>query len=174
MATKPNPPASEDHIVRMTPAAREFWEAFKATRADDVDARFFEVCIFGDNEESADHLADLVVRGIKRATAGLVWSYEAANMPVPKPGDLSIVTMWNGRPRCVIETTRVDIAVFSDVTEEFAAVEGEGDGSLRYWRDVHAAYYARECTRIGRTASDTMPIACERFRVVYCPDDAKS
>ena len=174
MTNNPSAFTSDDIAMRMTPAAREFWNAFKATRTDDVDARFFEVSIFGDNEESADHLADLVVRGVKRATAGLVWSYEATNLSVPKPGDLSIVTMWNGRPRCVIETTRVDIAVFSAVTAEFAAVEGEGDGSLRYWRDVHTAYYARECARIGRTPSDSMPIACERFRVVYCPEDFKS
>ncbi len=61
--------------VPMSHAIQQFWDAFKATRTDDVDARFFEVCVFDDNEPSANHLADLVVRGIKRATAGLVWSF---------------------------------------------------------------------------------------------------
>jgi len=153
----------------MSPAVREFWDAFKATQSEDVEARFYEACVFDDNEPSADHLAELVVRGIKRATAGLVWSFEAMNMPVPKPGDLSVVTNWAGQPKCVIETTQVDITPFAEVTAEFAAVEGEGDGSLEYWRKGHTAYYARECARIGRTPDPSMPIACERFRVVYCP-----
>ncbi|WP_348733935.1 ASCH domain-containing protein [Rheinheimera texasensis] len=151
----------------MDPIVQQFWDAFKATRTDDVDARFFEVCVFDDNEPSANHLADLVVRGIKRATAGLVWSFEAANQAVPKPGDLSVVTTWDGQPVCVIETTQVDITPFGEVTAEFAAAEGEGDGSLQYWREVHTAYYARECARIGRVAGPTMPVACERFKVVY-------
>lgn len=123
--------------------------------------------MFDDNEPSANHLADLVVRGIKRATAGLVWSFEASNQAVPKPGDLSVVTRWDGQPVCVIETTQVDITPFADVNAEFAAAEGEGDGSLHYWREVHTAYYARECARLGRVAGPTMPVACERFKVVY-------
>ncbi|MDI4634570.1 ASCH domain-containing protein [Pelomonas sp. V22] len=153
----------------MTPVVQQFWDAFKATQTDDVEDRFFEVCVFDDNEPSANHLAELVVRGIKRATAGLVWSFEAGDQVVPKPGDLSVVTTWDGQPKCVIETTQVDITPFSEVTAEFAAVEGEGDGSLQYWREAHAAYYARECVRIGRVPGPSMPVACERFKVVYCP-----
>lgn len=157
--------------TNMSPAVREFWAAFKAARSlgDEVDARFFEAFVFDDNEPSANALADLVVGGIKQATAGLVWSFEAAGVPLPKPGDLSVVTNWAGQPRCVIETTRADIVPFADVSAEFAAVEGEGDGSLDYWRRAHDAYFARECQRIGRTPQPDMPVSCERFRVVYCP-----
>ena len=155
--------------ISMSPLVREFWDAFKATQYQDVEARFYEVCVFDDNERSANTLAELVVRGIKRATAGLVWSFEAVNMAVPKPGDLSVVTTWDGQPLCVIETTQVDITPFSEVTAEFAAAEGEGDGSLEYWRQAHIAYSARECARIGQSPTPSMPVACERFRVVYCP-----
>lgn len=153
----------------MTPVVQQFWNTFKATQTEDVEGRFFEVCVFDDNEPSANHLAELVVRGIKRATAGLVWSFEAGDQAVPKPGDLTVVTTWDGRPKCVIETTQVDITPFCEVTAEFASVEGEGDGSLQYWREAHKAYYARECARIGRIPSPSMPVACERFKVVYCP-----
>ncbi len=153
----------------MTPVVQQFWDAFKATQQEDVDARFFEVCVFDDNEPSANHLAELVVRGIKRATASLVWSFEAGDQAVPKPGDLSVVTTWDGQPKCVMETTQVDIVPFSEVTAEFAAVEGEGDGSLQFWREAHTAYYARECARIGRVPGPAMPVVCERFKVVYCP-----
>jgi uncharacterized protein YhfF len=154
------------------PQVLSFWQAFAASREDDVESRFYEVCVFDDNESSANALAGLVLRGAKRATAGLVWSFEAAGMPMPNPGDLSIVANWAGEPLCVIETECVDIVPFCEVTAEFAAVEGEGDGSLQYWQRAHASYFSRECGRIGREPSPGMPVACERFRVVYAPSNA--
>lgn len=56
---------------------------------------------------------------------------------------------------------------YKDVGAEFAAIEGEGDGTLDYWQRIHSAYFARECERLGRDSSDTMPILCESFRVVF-------
>lgn len=47
------------------------------------------------------------------------------------------------------------------------SVLGEGDGTLRYWRDVHWQYFSRECQRIGREPSMRMPVVCEQFRVVF-------
>lgn len=54
-----------------------------------------------------------------------------------------------------------------EVGATFAAIEGEEDGSLSFWRDAHRQYFTRECIRIGRRFSEDMPVACERFRVVY-------
>lgn len=49
----------------------------------------------------------------------------------------------------------------------FAAIEGEGDGSLSYWRDAHWRYFGRECHRIGKELSLQMLVVCEQFKVVY-------
>jgi len=149
------------------PALRPFWKSFAESVGGDVASRFYEAFHFDDNEPSANELAALVVAGIKRATAGLLWSFEAANRQLPKRADLSVVTNWSGTPLCVIETRHVEIVPFDEVSEEFAATEGEGDGSLRYWRDVHWAYFGRECARIGRTPDPRMPVVCERFEVVH-------
>lgn len=105
--------------------------------------------------------------GIKRATAGSLWVFELENKALPKPGDLSVVTDWDGNPLCVIETVSVEIVPFEEVSAKFAATEGEGDGSLELWRQGHTSYFTRECTRIGRTFSATMPVACEKFKVVF-------
>jgi len=148
-------------------AIAEYWERFSAT-AGGVDAtRFYEAFYFGDNEELANSLADLVLTGTKRATAGSVWSFEHEGKHAPRPGDLSVVTNWAGSPLCVIETIQVDVVPFSEVTAEFAATEGEGDGSLEYWRQAHASYFSRECARIGHIFSENMLVACERFKVVF-------
>ena len=58
-------------------------------------------------------------------------------MPLPKAGDLSVVTNWARTPLCVIETQRVEIVPYEEVSADFAATEGEGDGSLRYWQQAH-------------------------------------
>ncbi len=144
-----------------------FWAEFTAALGSDWSARFCGTYHFDDNQASADELAVLVLRGVKRATAGLAWSFEAEGQGYPKPGDLNVVTDWAGEPVCVVETVRVDIVPYEDVDAEFAAAEGEGDGSLAYWQRVHAAYYERECKRIGLEPSPNMPILCERFQVVY-------
>ena len=81
-------------------------------------------------------------------------------------GGHSIVTTFAGEPRVLLETTRVEILRFGDVGAEFAAVEGEGDGSLDYWRRVHIAYFTEECASIGRTFTEDMPVVCERYKVV--------
>ncbi len=148
---------------------RPFWEAFKHSRSDVRDAQFYEVCTFGDSAELIDELAELVLRGTKRATAGAMWAYEAEGCRPPRPGDLSIVTNAAGTPLCIIETRSVEVMRFDEVTAEFAAAEGEGDGSLRYWQDAHRAYFERECARAGREFTPDMRVACERFEVVFQP-----
>jgi len=153
--------------VTIPHSIQPFWLEFQAIVGGDVQARFYEAFHFDDNEPAANKLARLVLVGTKRATAGLAWSFEAENRPPPKPSDLSVVTNWQGEPLCVIETKAVATVPFEEVSEEFAAIEGEGDRSLRYWREVHWAYFGRVCKRIRRVPSPRMPIVCERFEVIY-------
>ena len=145
----------------------KFWQSY-CTSARGVDsARFYEAFYFGDSEEQANALAKLVLAGAKRATASAVWSFEAQGKRLPAPGDFSVVTDWAGTPLCIIETTRIDIMPFRDVSAEFAALEGESDGSLAHWRRGHRDYFSRECARAGRDFTENMLIACERFNVVF-------
>jgi uncharacterized protein YhfF len=153
--------------VDIPPLIAQFWQTYAESQCQDPTPRFFEAFHFADNEPSADELAQLVLSGRKRASAGLVWSFEAAAAPLPQAGDLSVVTNWAKQPVCVIETRRVDVVPYDEVSADFAATEGEGDGSLRYWQEAHWAYFGRECVRIGRTRDSRMPVVCERFEVVF-------
>jgi uncharacterized protein YhfF len=47
----------------------------------------------------ATELADLVIAGIKRATASLARDYGAGREPMPKPGDFVMMLDGDGRPR---------------------------------------------------------------------------
>lgn len=149
---------------------REFWTRFCASGPEDPSDSFYEVFHFADTEPVADELADLVLAGTKRATASLLWMYEHEKQPLPTVGGLSVVTSWSGEPACVIETRSVEIVPFEEVTPEFARMEGEGDKTLEYWRDVHWKFFASECAQIGRIPSPDMEVVCEQFAVIYRAD----
>ena len=153
--------------MRIPTHIQPFWKSFEAAIGHDASSRFYESFHFGDSETNANALGNLVLQGPKRATAGLLWTNEIKNRPIPKIGDLSVVTNWQQEPLCIIETTQVEIVPYEEVDADFAAVEGEGDGSLRYWREVHWLYFSRECQRLGKEPNLRMPIICERFKVVY-------
>jgi uncharacterized protein YhfF len=59
------------------------------------------------------------------------------------------------------------VVAFDEVTEEFAATEGEGDGSLAFWREAHWAAFSRGFEGTARSARPDMPVVCERFEVVF-------
>jgi uncharacterized protein YhfF len=160
---------SNVRLHRMTVPARvaKFWNAFAASVGGVEEKRFYEAFSFGDNEELANSLAALVLQGTKRATAGAVWHFEAEGKRLPVAADLSVVTNWSGEPLCVIETQSVEVVPFNQVSAEFAATEGEGDGSLSYWQAAHREFFGRECVAAGREFSENMLVACERFKVVY-------
>jgi uncharacterized protein YhfF len=147
-------------------SAEQMWAAFRAARGVGEDVRY-EAWHFCDNKADADELAQLVVSGVKRATAGALSAYEADGDPIPEIGDFSVITDWEGRPRAIIEATAVEVVPFRDVTADFAATEGEGDGSLEYWRRVHWAAFSRELVTLGREVDEHMLVVCERFDVVF-------
>ena len=151
----------------LPPNAESMWSAYARSTGGVDEARFYEAFQFGDSADLADELGQLVLSGRKRATTGSVWSFETSGRRLPRPGDLSVVLDGQGAPLCIIETTQVDVMPFDEVSAEFAAVEGEGDGSLAFWRQAHIDYFTRECQRAGPTFNGSMPVACERFRVVW-------
>ncbi len=144
-----------------------FWADFLMNSGRSAATQLYDMFHFGDREESASSLADLVLRGEKVATTSLLWEYETEGRRLPERGDLSIVTGWTGVPLCVIETSDVEVQAFEAVNEEFAAAEGEGDRSLEFWRVAHWRFFGRRCEELGRERSLRMPVVCERFKVVF-------
>ena len=129
--------------------------------------RDIEVWHFCDNQIDADICADLVLAGHKRATTSSLWWYQHNDEPLPKVGDLNLITNWHGVAQCIIETKEVQIMPFCDVSQEYASIEGEGDKSLDFWRQVHWAYFTRELGELALKPCEDMPVVCEVFDVVY-------
>jgi uncharacterized protein YhfF len=117
-------------------------------------------CAYG-SEGVQERLAALVIAGRKRAT---VWDGREGNPTAP--GMLWAV-MVAGRAVAVIETVTVGRRRFCDIDVEFAAVEGEGDGSLAFWRAAHEEYF-----RKAGGFDPQMWLWCEGFRLVAVLDRA--
>lgn len=150
-----------------TPATEEFWNAFcQAAKVTDAG---YEVVAFGDSPEMANELAALVVKGPKRATAGLLRDYIESGSPVPAVGDYVVVVDGAGRPACVWQTTDVRIGPLISVDDKFAWDEGEGDRSRAWWLDAHRRFFRRQAAREDFVMHDEIETIFERFRLVWPP-----
>ncbi|MFT9497210.1 ASCH domain-containing protein [Anaerosolibacter sp.] len=151
------------------PSVLNMWKGFLESIGENVEEteKQYSSWHFEITEKGANSLAELVINGVKKATAASLWVEEYDNGYIPKEGDYSIITNWDGVAKCIIQTKRVNIVPYNQVTEEFARIEGEGDLSLDYWRKVHEIYYIKECERIGKKFTQEMPVICEEFDVVF-------
>ncbi|MDQ0273179.1 ASCH domain-containing protein [Cytobacillus purgationiresistens] len=122
---------------------------------------------FGGSKEMANELANLVLEGKKTATASNYKLYEIEKEPLPEIGLHNIILNGNGEAVAIVETTAVEVIPFNEVTEEHAYLEGEGDRSLAYWRDVHETFFKREFKEIKQEFHSNIPVVCERFKVVF-------
>jgi uncharacterized protein YhfF len=154
----------------------QFWTSFLHSQEGRVPAylRYYSAEPFGNTAAMANELAALVESGVKTATSGLLWDYEREGVAPPVPGDFIIVLDSAGKPRCVTETVEMRVIPFNEVDEPFAFDYGEGDRTLAWWREHLWDYYVAECAKHGWQPSPDMPVACERFRVVYPPLPASS
>lgn len=122
---------------------------------------------FGDNEKDSNELAELVVKGVKKATSHSLLTLQHKSVPLPKIGDFLVVTNWNEEAQCIVRTTSVTLRPYFSVDNDYAALEGEGDKSLEYWKKVHWDYYARELATFNRLPRESMIIVCEEFERVF-------
>ena len=145
------------------------WDAFLAsTLANPAELpTTYAAWHFCDNQADADALAQLVLDGTKTATCSAYWLYEIEAEALPRIGNYSVVTDWAGKAICAIHTTDVQMVPFNRVSAEFAAEEGEGDRTLKYWRKTHQAFFERDLRPHGLEFSETMPLVCEQFERVY-------
>jgi uncharacterized protein YhfF len=150
-------------------AIEAYWQKFLATLPADspYHDKLYDPDGFGDSPEMADELGALVLSGIKTGTCSSVWEWEAEGEALPETGSIWIILDGGGKPICIAETYEVTIRKYKEVDADFARDEGEGDLSLRYWREAHKNYFSRVFPKIGKEFSEDMPLVCERFRLIY-------
>ena len=118
--------------------AEEMWKCYcekSGTHAD------YEAWAFGG---APDALAELVLNGIKTATASAYPLYEQDQEPLPEEGEYNIILNAKDEAVCITKTTRVYVAPFREVSADHAFREGEDDRSLDSWRAIHRDFFTRE------------------------------
>ena len=151
----------------MNEAATEFWNAFLVAEPQIARNTPYQVWYFGNTLEMSLELAQLVIAGKKIATASVAAVNEIKPDTAPVPDGYSVVTDLHGVPMCVIQTTEIKHIPFEDVDAGFASDEGEGDGSLEYWRRVHRDYFEREAAELDVDFDERALVCCERFKLLY-------
>jgi uncharacterized protein YhfF len=151
-----------------TPQVKAFWAAFKAAAGISHDR--YDVVAFGDSPEMADELADLVINGPKRATAGLARDFGAGGEPMPAVGEHAVVIDGRGEPRCIWRTTDVAVKPLIEVDDAFAWDEGEGDRTRDDWLRMHRNFFSRQAAREGYDFHDRTETVFERFAIVWPPE----
>ena len=139
--------------------AQEMWNLY--TKDQSLE---YEAWAFGDD---ADLLADLVLKGIKTATSSNYIFYELENEELPQVNEYSVILNSKEEAVCIIQTTKVYIVPFHEVSEEHAYKEGERNRTLEDWRDIHKTFFGNELKEIGKEFKEDMLVVCEEFKVVY-------
>ena len=143
-----------------------FWNRFLEEKKYNKDIKYLDAFHFELNEYWANELLRLVLEGTKKATSSSLKAYEIGGERLPKVGDFSIVTDWDGNPRCVIETKGINIMPFKDITYDICKREGE-DKCLETWREGHIRFFKEEGKELGYEFSEDMLVIFEDFEVVY-------
>ena len=142
--------------------AKELWNKF--IEENNINDTYYEAWAFGDNP---DKLLKLVLEGRKTATASLNYWYKEKGERRPEPGDYSVILDSKGDAYCVIQTVKVYIKPFKEVSAEHAFKEGEGDLSLAYWRKVHEEFFRDELKDEELKFSEDLEVVLEEFELKY-------
>lgn len=145
----------------------QYWKRYQEYNTDSKNVAEPPAFYFCDNKIDADECAELVAKGIKRATSPSVWWFKKHGQEFPKIGNLAIITNWQGSPMAIIRTTKVAIVTYNNITPDYAFIEGEGDKSLNHWKTVHWEYYKKEMAVFGEYPAENMEILCEYFECIW-------
>lgn len=150
-------------------ACRRFWLEYLShlPAAHAHHAATPDAFAFGGGGAIADTLADLVLAGTKRATTSMAVEFTSLGEALPVAGSVSIILRGDLAPVAVIERIDVKTLPFEEVGDEYAAIEGEGDGSLAYWRQAHIEFFGGVCKRLGGRFDERTAVICQVFRLVW-------
>ena len=125
----------------MTPDQQALLDEYLATLSSSQKEAIPQISAeyFCADEYNANECARLINDDVKRASCSLKAGYDADSEPLPEVGRITVVLNWQQEPVCIIRLNKVEVMPFNQISAEFAALEGEGDGTYAWWRAAGAA-----------------------------------
>lgn len=151
----------------MNQSVVELWTQFKHKEGLTDDN--YDAWAFGNSPEMADELLGHVLSGVKTGTSSLHLLYELGleDEKMPEIGNYSVLLDGKNQAQAIICTKVVDILPYSQISEVHGYLEGEGERTLNYWREVHQPFFEQELKQYDLTFSEDMLIVYELFEVVF-------
>ena len=159
-------------IVSDTKEIRAFWEGCR-TKHGIVQANYHVSTLvdpecLDPNVPTLD-LSDqpkLILAHQKRGTAHMAMDFEINNIPRRVTGDYWVILDPSENPIGLVRVTDVYESTFLSVPVSFSVQEGEGDMSLRFWREAHRDYFVLQCEKIGIKWDESCVVVCESFELI--------
>ncbi|GAB5389340.1 MAG: ASCH domain-containing protein [Alphaproteobacteria bacterium] len=155
--------------MQLSQAEMAFWEEYASTLK--IRPRGAVTASIAGDQNIADELLKLYLTGKKRAGSGLVRDYKKCNFPLPAVDAHWIVLNSEGKPACILRTAKVEVHQFDQVPAYVAEAEGEGDGSLEYWRKAHREFFEPYLEDLGVIDLEKEEVVTEFFELVYKAND---
>ncbi len=148
-------------------SARNMWGDFLDTHLEYAFVDEPRVTHFYDNEKDCQDSLKLVLSGTKKAVSHSLLGLQLRKERLPKIGDFTIITDWNGKARCIVRTVGVRLKPFFSIRQSYVKIEGERNTSVEDWKKTHWAFYERELAPHAREPRDSMIVVCEIFEKVF-------
>lgn len=145
--------------------ARNLWGDYLDTHLEYAFAQEPKVIRVADTPRDSDLRLKQILSGQKRALSHSLLGLQLRKEPLPKIGDFTVLTDWEGKARCIIRTVAVRLKPFFSIRSSYAKMDGET--SLEEWKAAQWAYYTLELEPHGRVPRDSMIVVCEVFEKVF-------
>lgn len=142
---------------------KDYWQKF-IDENKSYKGREYTAWQFG---ADADELAGLVIDGKKTLTCSGLKLYEIDGEEPPQAGDISVILGSDDSPKCIIENTKIYTVPFKDIDADIAWKEGEGDRTLKYWRQSHFDFFIPEFEEMGLEFTEDEMIFVEEFKMIH-------
>ncbi|MBY8119330.1 ASCH domain-containing protein [Vibrio fluvialis] len=153
----------------MTPDQQALLDEYLATLSSSQKEAIPQVSAeyFCADEYNANECARLINDDVKRASCSLKAGYDADSEPLPEVGRITVVLNWQQEPVCIIRLNKVEVMPFNQISAEFAALEGEGDGTYAWWRVAHIDFFTQYAQEVGVAFDEESDIVLEYFEKVF-------
>ena len=146
----------------------EFWKKFlkESGRKVSPNETYTSVMTFGSDQETSSFYILSILAEKCSAISSSYYAFEIDREPLPKKGNLYVLTDFDETPYAVLETTEVTTLPFNCVPWDLAKKENEGE-SLEEWRAAKEDFFEEDSDIMGYDFTPSMPVVFEVFKVIY-------
>ena len=119
----------------------------------------------GTDEADSEHQIKLILSGGKHAFSHSLLGLQLRKERLPRIGDFTVLTDWDGQARCILRTVAVRLTPFFSIRLSHAKLDGAA--SLESWKEEHWQRYTIELAPFGRVPRESMIVVCEVFEKVF-------